>query len=111
MSFQKNKPLRSDALRKSARGEPCTVRIPGVCDGGGETTVLAHINHIGSMGGKSSDLSACYSCARCHDVIDVRDLKAWNANKEHLDWHKCRAMVETHARMVEQGLISVKGAK
>ena len=28
-------------LRKEARNRPCMVRIPGVCDGGGETTVLA----------------------------------------------------------------------
>ena len=28
-------------LRKQARNRPCQVRIPGICDGGGETTVLA----------------------------------------------------------------------
>ncbi len=30
-------------LRKAARGRECQVRIPGVCNGNPETTVLAHI--------------------------------------------------------------------
>lgn len=30
-------------LRKAARGRECQVRIPGVCNGNPETTILAHI--------------------------------------------------------------------
>ncbi len=30
-------------LRKAARGRECQVRIPGVCNGNPETSVLAHI--------------------------------------------------------------------
>lgn len=30
-------------LRKAARGRECQVRIPGVCNGNSETSVLAHI--------------------------------------------------------------------
>lgn len=61
-------------LRKFARGRPCLVRIPHVCDGGGETAVLAHIRRggIGGMGLKPPDLCAVHACARCHDVIDGR---------------------------------------
>lgn len=88
------------------------MRIPGACDGGGETTVLAHLNWLGgTMGGKSSDLSGVYCCAPCHDVIDVRNMEAWMQHRPHIDWHKGRALVETHARMVAKGLLMVRGAK
>ncbi len=67
-------------LRKLARGRPCLVRIPNICDGGGETTVLAHIRRggVGGMGLKPPDLCAVWACAPCHDAIDQRrPLPAW----------------------------------
>ena len=62
-------------LRKLARGKPCLVRIPGVCNHDPETVVGAHINRggIGGMGMKSgSDLPLIWACSNCHDVIDGR---------------------------------------
>ena len=74
--------------------------------------MLAHINWLGgTMGGKSSDLSGVYCCAPCHDVIDVRNLRAWEEHKLSIDWYKGRALVETHARMMGKGLLIVRGAK
>lgn len=60
-------------LRKEARGKPCMVRLP-CCDGGGETTVLAHYRLAGTcgMGLKPHDLLGAWACARCHDAIDRR---------------------------------------
>ena len=60
MSLQKPHRTVSKALRASARGEACTVRLSGVCNGGGETTVLAHLRMLGGGGTsyKPSDLSA-----------------------------------------------------
>ena len=43
-------------LRKYARGKPCQVRIPHYCNGGAETTVLAHIRLAGITGLGSSRL-------------------------------------------------------
>lgn len=37
-------------LRKAARGRECQVRIPGVCNGNPETSVLAHIRLTGLCG-------------------------------------------------------------
>lgn len=62
-------PLSSPNFRKIAAGRPCMVRLPG-CDGGGETTVLAHYRMSGfcGVGIKPDDLAfgswACVSCAR-----------------------------------------------
>lgn len=59
--------------RQAARGEPCTVRIPG-CWGGTETTVLAHYRLADTCGvaTKPDDEQGAYACAYCHDVVDGR---------------------------------------
>ena len=60
-------------IRKLAQGERCLVRLPG-CDGGGETTVLAHYRLAGycGTGMKPNDRLGAFACAACHDVIDGR---------------------------------------
>lgn len=61
-------------LRKLARGMPCMVRLPG-CDGGGETTVLAHYRMAGycGTGVKPDDfVFGAWCCHRCHDLVDRR---------------------------------------
>jgi hypothetical protein len=65
----------SKKLRDSARGQDCTLRLPGICQGGTDTTVLCHMpSHIGlkGMGMKVPDYWACFGCHACHDVIDGR---------------------------------------
>ena len=61
-------------LTESARGQECHVRIPGVCNGDPETTVLAHLKPTGhgTMGGKPPDVCGVFACSDCHDVIDGR---------------------------------------
>lgn len=61
----------SKKLRDSARGQPCAFRIPGVCCGDWETTVLCHDRrgHFG-MGCKPDDFCAAFGCARCHAAMD-----------------------------------------
>ena len=57
--------------RKSARGQDCMIRIPGVCNYDSATTVLAHING-GGMGTKTQDQEGAFCCSSCHDAIDGR---------------------------------------
>jgi len=68
-------------LQKLARGQPCLVRIPGVCNGNPETTVLAHIRrqNVGGMGLKPPDLIGAWACSDCHDVIDGRQKSPYNS--------------------------------
>lgn len=61
----------SKKLRESARGQDCSIRIPGVCNHNPETTVLSHING-GGMGTKTSDIHAAFCCSNCHDAVDYR---------------------------------------
>lgn len=64
-----NKPqkIRSKKIRESARGERCTLRVPGVCNGNRETTVFCHINSASKGAGtKSHDIHGFYGCYACH---------------------------------------------
>jgi hypothetical protein len=58
-------------LRKLARGKPCMVRIPGVCNHNPETTVLAHIRRggVAGVGQKPPDTCGVWACSNCHAVM------------------------------------------
>lgn len=61
-------------LTESARGKDCTIRLPGGCLSGGETTVAAHYRLAGTcgMGIKPPDTNAARACDYCHGVVDGR---------------------------------------
>ena len=61
-------------LRQSAKGQDCHLRIPGVCNGNPETTVLAHIRrgNVAGIGQKPPDVCGVFSCSDCHDAVDRR---------------------------------------
>jgi hypothetical protein len=62
-------PQRNPALLALAKGRRCLLRVPGVCQGGTETTVAAHSNwacHGKGMGKKASDAYTVWGCAACH---------------------------------------------
>ena len=50
------------------------VRVPGVCDGGGETTCLAHYRLAGycGTGMKTDDALGAWCCAPCHAHVGDR---------------------------------------
>jgi len=94
--------VRSKAIRESARGEACTVRIPGHCNGDPSTTSFAHING-GGMGTKKSDLHGAYCCSDCHDAVDGRVRTKWSRNELEL-WH-WQGVGRTQDILVEKGLL------
>lgn len=90
-------------ITKSARGEECTVRIPGVCNFDSDTVVFAHING-GGMGMKHLDIHGAYCCSKCHDVYDGR-VKYPMSNEIKLDF--LDGMIRTQQILVEKGLIKI----
>ncbi len=113
---RKAKPAANDAthhsaIRKAAEGELCTVQIAGICRHSTETTVLAHLPFDGGiMGGKVDDLSGCFACDACHAVIDR--VRPWPGEEgEHREWYLRRAMIRTWRRLVEMGVVQIKGVK
>jgi hypothetical protein len=90
-------------LRKLARGRPCMVRLPG-CDGGGETTVLAHFRLLpySGAGFKNSNLAfGAWSCAVCHDLIDSR---TWGGN-ENVRFAHAIGVMRTIAELEKLGIV------
>lgn len=59
--------------RKSARNEPCLIRLPG-CSGGGADTVLCHYRMLpyNGSGMKPDDDLGAYGCNSCHGIADGR---------------------------------------
>lgn len=90
-------------IRRSAFGEECTVRMP-CCRWDTETVVLAHIRRPwnAGMGMKPNDTHAVYACAACHDEIDRRTM---NLSELEVDSYLVDAILRSHDRMRERGLI------
>ena len=60
-------------IRRAARGEDCTMRVPGVCNGDPDTVVWAHSNRMEDgkgMGIKARDEEGCFACSCCHLWLD-----------------------------------------
>ena len=64
---------KQQAIRDSARGEDCTVRIPGACTFDPAKTIWSHAP-LGAAGKgrgiKALDLCGAYCCTACDAVID-----------------------------------------
>ena len=97
---------KQDKYTKSAKGQPCTVRIPGVCRPApeNETTVLAHLNGYG-MGGKHLSIHGAYACAECHAWLDGG--YAHNYDKSVRDLAHLEAVIETQQIMVKEGILEL----
>ena len=67
----KNKPIESKAIRRSAKGQDCQLRFPGICNSRPETVVFCHLPGS-AMSLKNDDLAGAYGCSACHDVLDGR---------------------------------------
>ena len=93
--------IRSEKIRESAKGEPCALRLVGICNFNPETTVYAHVGRDRGMGFKCSDLIGVYACHACHEQIDS------HARSEYADDIN-RALEETINKLEDKGLISVK---
>lgn len=98
----------STKYRDGARGQPCTLRIPGVCTGGGEDTVFAHIrdDHTGRSI-KASDISGCDACFACHEVFDRRAKAPYVGLLNDMDWLciALRGLQRTLENRIARGLL------
>lgn len=97
-------------LRDAARDKPCQVRIPGVCNGQNETTVLAHIGIAGTrgMGYKGPDLAAAWCCSDCHNVIDSRVPHPAGLTKETIRGYAMDGVLRTLTYISTSGTLSVR---
>ena len=97
--------VKSQKLRDSAKGESCTLRLPG-CGFDDGTVVLCHLPcGQKGVGLKSPDNMAVYACHHCHTVIDGS--RRWEV--EAADY--LRALAETQLAFIRKGLMTIKGMK
>jgi hypothetical protein len=98
-------------IRKSAKWESCTIRIPGVAFHDIETVVWCHSNaseHGKGMGLKAKDEFGAYGCQICHAIYDGQMTRPTGVTKEQVDAAFERAMEESRAILIIKNLIEVK---
>ena len=66
----KDEAYRDPVLLEMARGRPCLLLVPGVCNHRQDTTVACHQNEGKGMGIKAPDSSSCWGCLACHTWYD-----------------------------------------
>jgi hypothetical protein len=98
-------------IRELARGAPCYLRLPGICNHNPETTVLCHRRAYGvaGMGQKPPDTCAFPGCHACHDVYDGRTQTDFD--REYLEAEADRAQNQWLKDLDRDGYRLAKGAK
>jgi len=90
--------VKSNKIRKSAKGESCALRQFG-CRNETETVVFCHLNSpYKGLGLKSPDIFGVYGCFHCHRLLD-----SYKVSTED----QMRALMETQMKLVKKGLITV----
>jgi len=94
-------------LRKAAKGRPCMVRIPGICNHNPETVVLAHIRKggVAGVGMKPPDLCGVWACSDCHDAIDGRKSITYGVDGFALNAAILDALCRTLAVIEKEGIV------
>ncbi len=77
------------------------IRMPGICNGDPETTVLCHLRMVGltGMGMKANDLLGAWGCSDCHRYCDTHGIDGRTALLE--------GMARTQAYLLNTGLIDL----
>lgn len=101
----KSKGPKMTAIRASAKGEDCTIRLPlGICNYDITTTVLCHENGAGA-GMKSPDECGAYGCYSCHMVLDGHVPRPAGLTREKVLEHFERGNRITRSILKRKGLI------
>lgn len=105
--FQKVEHRKQQAIRDSARGEDCTVRIEG-CPCDPAMTIWSHapLGDAGKgMGLKSLDLCGAYCCTYCDAVVDGQRPAppGWTREQVLLAW--CTGHLRSLVKVRQKGLV------
>lgn len=98
---------KSQAIRDSARGEACEIRLPG-CDGGGETTVWCHLPEAVAgrgLGLKGIDILGAFGCRNCHDIADRRAPRPARMTEHDIALAFYRALARSVVKLRQKGLV------
>lgn len=92
-------------LRKLARSQLCMIRLPGICNGDRETTVLAHYRLAGycGTGMKPPDVLGAWACSSCHDAVDGRVQK--DLERDYVRLAHAEGCLRTIAALADTGAL------
>lgn len=93
-------------IRKLARGQECTLRLPG-CNYNPETTVLCHSNRLADgkgIGLKAPDTAAAFGCSGCHAIPDGHAPRPEGMSYDDVQDAFDVAVDMTHLRLREMGV-------
>lgn len=92
-------------LTKLANGQPCLVRVIGVCNFNRATTIAAHWRLIGisGMSLKVPDLMVAFCCNACHDFVD--NLSFPHATQEQRDLALAHGIFRTQNWLIKHGYV------
>jgi hypothetical protein len=110
---RKSRPKMTPA-RRNAKGQPCTLRLPGCYPGpDNEQVVLCHLRMFsgGGMRQKPHDSEAVFGCMHCHDILDGRDWLDTPVPVGYASIWECIAwaLVRTLRLQREAGVLVMKG--
>ena len=102
-----NGPYRNKKTTDAAKGQQCTLDIPGVCQGGTDTTVPCHSPLCEDRNGtKAPDFCMADGCAACHDYLDRRTkLNGEHISHEDQRFYIHRGIMRTLANRFERGIL------
>ena len=102
--------IRSRKVLDSAKGQPCSIRLPGICNSNPETTVWAHLNGAAfgkGMSIKAHDVLGFHACSDCHSYYDTgHGTEAWLDDATLLEC-LLSAVCETWVRLIKAGIVFV----
>jgi hypothetical protein len=91
-------------VTESAKGENCTIRLPGHCNFNPETTVFCHINGIRFNHGVGYKTKfGAYGCSSCHDVVDGR--APTELSRDYVKLCHYEGVFETMLKLEKKGYI------
>lgn len=102
--------IRSQKIIDTAKGAECAFRFPGICQGGTETTVWAHLNggRFGKgMGMKAHDILGGHACFWCHAYLDTGHGTRPLISNETLLECVLGGVTETLVRLIIAGIVVV----
>ena len=105
-AYPKRTEYRNPKLLEAAKGQECSVQVPGVCIGGTETTVAAHspFGEDGKgMGQKADDCFIADACTACHDYIDGRGVHCALEEDRQFFFH--RGLKRTLRNRLDRGIL------
>ena len=91
--------IKQTKITKSARGENCALRVPGVCNHDNDTVQLCHAGK--GTAKRNEDWWGVYGCKACHDWMDG------NVQDPDRELYIKDAIHETQAKLIQKGLIVI----